>query len=248
MNKDDLSLEIFPNGIKLYQSEKLYKFTKDSIELAKFAKIKKSDHVLDICAGVGVVGLYAYSLNSFKKLYFVELQKDFCKIIGENINLNNLEEKSKCINKDLKDLKSSDFEKQLDVILCNPPYFKIGGSVKISKNLKLQDLKEKTISCVEDLVDLGIDNQEISNICARHELFACLDDIVSKASKLLHSTGRLYIMCVPARMCEMISVLTKYGFECKRIQINTNDKNEVNLVMFEAVLNGQVGVNVQIKQ
>ena len=70
---NNLSLEKFENGIQMYQDETLYKFTADSIRLAKFCKIKPTDNVLDMCAGNGVVGLYAYSLKAFNKIYFNRL-------------------------------------------------------------------------------------------------------------------------------------------------------------------------------
>ena len=66
----NLTLEHFDNGIKIYQDENLYKFTSDAIKLAKFCKIKSTDNVLDMCAGSGVVGLYAYSVKSYNKIYF----------------------------------------------------------------------------------------------------------------------------------------------------------------------------------
>ena len=68
-----LTLEQFENGIKLYQDESLYKFTSDSIKLAKFCKVRNSDNILDMCAGSGVIGFYVYSLNNCNKVYLSPL-------------------------------------------------------------------------------------------------------------------------------------------------------------------------------
>ena len=39
------------SNIKIYQKDGLYKFTSDSILLAKFSKVKKGDVVADFCSG-----------------------------------------------------------------------------------------------------------------------------------------------------------------------------------------------------
>ncbi|MBQ8430895.1 MAG: RsmD family RNA methyltransferase, partial [Clostridia bacterium] len=126
MNNVDtnLTLETFPNGIVLYQSENFYKFTKDAIDLAKFCSIKHTDNVLELCAGSGVVSFYAYSLKPFNKMYLNELQPGLCEIIKKNIELNKLQNKAVCLEGDLANLADKDFDKKLDVIICNPPYFK----------------------------------------------------------------------------------------------------------------------------
>ena len=134
MMMTNLSLEHFENGVKLYQDKTLYKFTSDAINLAKFCNIKHSDSVLDMCAGCGVVGMYAYSITPFSKLYFNDIQKSMCDLIDKNIKLNNMQDVCKVLYKDLKDLSLDDFGKPLDVIVCNPPYFKLNGKINICFN------------------------------------------------------------------------------------------------------------------
>ena len=56
---EDLSLE----GLKIYQDDKLYRFTSDSVLLSRFVKVKKGDVVADFCSGSGIVGLHLYGLN-----------------------------------------------------------------------------------------------------------------------------------------------------------------------------------------
>ena len=64
---NNLTIEEFPNGIKIYQGLDGYKFTKDAVDLAKFCNIKHTDSVLEMCAGSGVVSFYTYSLCNFQK-------------------------------------------------------------------------------------------------------------------------------------------------------------------------------------
>jgi len=123
MNK----LEEFPNGLKIYQLDDSYKFTSDSVFLAKFCKIAGKDNVIELCAGSGIVGFYAYDLHKFNSITFCEIQEKFAKLIQKNIELNNLQN-AKVINSNLIDIKESNF----DVVICNPPYFSLDG--KQNKN------------------------------------------------------------------------------------------------------------------
>ena len=214
---NNLTLEEFENGIKLYQDENLYKFTSDAIKLAKFCKPKSSDNVLDMCAGNGVVGLYAYSVHKFNKIYFNEIQQLMCDLIDKNIKLNNLQSKCKVLNKDLNDLTLDDFDKPLDIIVCNPPYFKVTEKVK----------------------------QDISKAMCRHEISTNLEQIISKASKLIKSCGKFYLIVPSSRLCECITLLSQNRFAVKSMHIyNTNSKATVALI--EAVKNAKEGVNINI--
>lgn len=217
---DNLTIEQFPNGIKVYQGTDGYKFTKDAIDLAKFCNIKHTDNVLEMCAGSGVVSFYTYSLGCFSKLYLNEIQHRNCEIIAKNIQLNNMEGVAKCLEGNLKTLKNSDFDKKLDVIICNPPYFKVQGS-RINDNLSVA--------------------------ISRHELEVTLEEIVSKAKELIKDKGRFYLCMMPSRMAEVVATLAKYKFECKTIKFLTNAKGEVNLCLFEAVNNAKSGVNITIE-
>lgn len=212
-----LTIEEFPNGIKVFQGVDGYKFTRDAVDLAKFCNLKHTDNVLEMCAGCGVVSFYAYSLNKFSKLYLNEIQHDNCEIINQNIQLNNLIGVAECFECNLKKLNNACFDKKLDVIICNPPYFKVKGS-KINENYAIA--------------------------ISRHEIEVTLDEIVSKASELIKDKGRFYLCMTPNRMTEVIVILSKHRFECKTIKFLQNHKGEVNLCLFEAVYNAQSGVKL----
>lgn len=218
---NDLSVEAFPNGIKVYQSLNGYKFTKDAIDLAKFCQIKATDHVLELCAGTGVISFYAYSLNNFEKLYLNEIQDYYCEIIKENINLNKLDN-AVCLNGDLNDLNISKFIRKLDVIICNPPYFKIE-----SKSDKL--------------------NEDYSKAIARHEILVTLEQVIEKASQLIKEKGRFYLVHLSSRLQEIMTLFKKHKFECKRIKFLTNKFFKADIALFEAVYKGKDGVQISVE-
>lgn len=215
---DNFKLEHFDNGISVYQSDNYYKFTQDAILLAKFCNIKHSDNVLELCAGSGVISFYAYSLCSFNHLYFNEIQPEMCEIIEENIKFNGFKRKSKIFNCNLKNLKLSDFPKNLDVIICNPPYQKINNNSKINERYEIA--------------------------IARHEIEATLEDIIKKSSELLKDKGRLYMVHIAPRTTEIVAYCAKYNMQVKRMKFIFNGDKEAYLVLIEAVKGANPGVRV----
>ena len=216
----NLTLEELPNGIKLYQNEKGYKFTKDAIDLAKFCKVKPSDSVLEMCAGCGIISFYLYGLSKFSKLYLNEIQKSFCEIINKNIELNSMQTIANCIEGNLKDLSNKNFDKKLDVIICNPPYFKIDGH-KI--------------------------NEEYSIAVARHEIEVTLEELVMKAKTLIKDKGKFYLVLPSSRLVEVITCLSNQGFEVKRLKFLTNGTKQAYLVLIESVFRAKTGVQVEFE-
>lgn len=213
----NLSLECFENGIKLYQDNSLYKFTSDAIKLAKFCNIKHTDNVLDMCAGCGVVGLYVYSLCECNSIVFNEIQPSMCKLVDKNIKLNKLQKKCSVICKDLSLLKLDDFDKPLDVIVCNPPYFKLNGKIK----------------------------QDVNVAMCRHEITTNLSAIISMASKLIKDKGRFYFIVPADRMCEAIELCGKQLFKVKRMEMyHTN--NQATVCLLEAIKGAKDGVKIKI--
>ena len=211
-----VTIDKFENGIEFFQDESLYKFTSDSIKLAKFCNIPSNARVLDMCAGSGVVGIYAYSIKKFNKLYLNEIQVSLCDLINKNIKHNHLENVAKVICKDLNLLNKQDIDGLVDIILCNPPYFKVDeGNIKLDQSVA---------------------------IC-RHEIKTNLQQIVQKANELLKYKGKMYLVLPAQRMCEAITLLSNNSLEVKQISLEFN-KNNAKMCLIEAVKGGNVGVNV----
>ena len=218
MKIENLKLEHFENGISIIQSDNYYKFTQDAILLANFCNIKHSDDVLELCAGSGVISFYAYSLCPYNHLYFNEIQPEMCEIIKENVAFNNFKRRSKIFNCNLKDLKLSDFPKNVDVIICNPPYQKLNPNSKINERPEIA--------------------------MARHELSATLDDIIKKTAELLKDKGRLYMVHLASRCTEIVVLCEKYGMQVKQMKFIYNNDKEAYLVLVEAVKGAKPGVRI----
>ena len=215
---DNFKLEHFDNNISIYQSDNYYKFTQDAVMLAKFCNIKKSDNVLELCAGSGVISFYAYSLSPFHHLYFNEIQPEMCAIINENISFNGFKRRSKIFNCNLKKLALSDFEKPVDVVICNPPYFKLDQNSKI--------------------------NEKYEIAVARHEIEATLEDIIAKTSELLKDKGRFYMCHLASRSAEICAICSSHKMQVKCMKFIFNKDKDAYLVLIEAIKNAKPGVRV----
>ena len=100
--------------------------------------------------------IFAYILceitGGFIALYFNEIQKDMCDIIEENIKYNGFKRRSKVFNCNLKDLKLSDFNKPVDVVICNPPYFKVNAKNKINEKKEIAISRHEIEATLEDII------------------------------------------------------------------------------------------------
>lgn len=112
--------DLMVGGLKIIQSKNLYRFTSDSVLLAKFPK-KGGKKVLDLCAGSGVVGLHFFGEYGAESLTFVEVQKSLAEMCNESVLLNKLQDKAEVVNANLKDF---DGKGSYDTVFCNPPYKK----------------------------------------------------------------------------------------------------------------------------
>ena len=65
----------------------------------------------------------------------------------------------------------------------------------------------------------GLKNPDLPKAIARHEVLCTLDDVAREAAKLLRPGGRFYMVHRPHRLIEIITALTKYKLEPKRMKM-----------------------------
>ncbi len=85
--------ELLIGNYKIIQDDARYRFTSDSVLLARFLRAKKGERVADFCAGSGVVGLHFYAENrGVERVTLFELQPEFAKMCGQTVALNGLQD------------------------------------------------------------------------------------------------------------------------------------------------------------
>ncbi|MBP3630399.1 MAG: methyltransferase [Clostridia bacterium] len=125
----------------------------------------------------------------------MKFKKELADVAKLSAKYNETETQIKVYNSSLVDAKN--YVSEVDVIVCNPPYFK-KGSGKI--------------------------NQSSSKSLARHELSITLEDIFKTANDILKRGGSLYFIHIIEREKEMQKLAKKYEFEEKKKLILEGNK------------------------
>jgi tRNA1Val (adenine37-N6)-methyltransferase len=124
-----------------YKQPEFYRFSEDSTYLAKFVSDEYSESendliIADYGAGCGVVAIeFALRHKRVKKIFFIEVQKEFIPFINENIKLLPSRVEYEVVNKPFS---QTAYENHFDLVFSNPPYFRKGtGRISQSANKQI---------------------------------------------------------------------------------------------------------------
>lgn len=151
---EDETLDSFYRGsILVLQKKEGYRFSVDAPLLADFIQTKRSDEVLELGAGNGIISILL-SIKPFKHITAVEIQESLADIARRNVKLNNLDRKIIIIRDDLRQYHPG---KKFDVIFSNPPYIKKGEghlSSSLEKSIAKHELKCDIFGILEKTAEL----------------------------------------------------------------------------------------------
>lgn len=206
-------------NMKIVQDTKWFNFSLDSVLLSQFVTIDKNiNNILDLGTGNAPIPLFL-SKRTNAHIYAVDIQKDCCDLAMQSVNLNKLEDRISIINEDIKNLKKYFKDGYFDLIITNPPYFKISNINKI--------------------------NKEDHKAIARHEVFITLSEMVQAASYLLKNKGVFAMVHRTERLAEIIEVLEYNKLIVKKLKfIYSKDMTNSNMVLIECVKNAKRGLKV----
>ncbi|WP_026389427.1 tRNA1(Val) (adenine(37)-N6)-methyltransferase [[Acholeplasma] multilocale] len=205
--------------LNLYQDSEMFNFTLDSVLIARFANLSNKRRLIaDFGTNNAVIPLIL-SRYTQAKIVGVEIQEKAVDLARENIALNNLDDQVSIVHSDIKDFAKMEHD-SFDMILCNPPFFKMDGSPKL-----------KEIS------------QEVVN--ARHETLITLEEIV-KAGALALKNGGVFTMVHRAeRAGEIITYFKKYDIIPKRMQfVHSKIDHPAKTILIDGILNGNEGMEI----
>ena len=206
-------------NLKIVQNSEYFNFSLESVILPHFCKISSDNmKIIDFCTGNAPIPLILSTLTN-SNIIGVELQKEIYQLANESIKINNLKDRIKILNVDVKELPKFYLTDSFDLITCNPPYFKIEKDGKINENM-------------------------IKSI-ARHELCVNINDICVVAKKLLKNNSSLVMVHRTDRLTDVILALKDNNLEPKRLRfIYPKFGEKSNLFLVDAKKNGKVGLNV----
>lgn len=196
------------NGLKIIQSATGYRFTTDAVLLANFCRDMTGKKCVEFGSGSGVVSILIAAKKHPKSVVALEIQPSLYELTARNVALNGLEGVIFPVCADLNQA-SSVVDGLVDVVVCNPPYRKLGsGERQTSDSLA---------------------------IC-RHEIAATLDGVIASASKILNNRGTLYLVHQAERLCEIVSSCSAHNVAVKEIlPVCPAPNKEPKLVLIRAV-------------
>ncbi len=208
-------------NMKIIQRNDFQNFTLDSVLIGDFVKInRKSKKILDIGTGCGVIALILAS-RSKAEIVGIELQEIMADIAKENVQNNELEDRVKIMQGDIKNYREIFKRDEFDIVVTNPPYFEFKGD----------------INQINDLDQLAK---------ARHNVDLSLGEIVEASAFVLKNGGSFNMVFRVERLVEVFEIMRKYRLEPKRLtNIFTKRDGESKICLIEGVKDGDKGLKVE---
>lgn len=212
---DDLQLK----GYKIIQNPERFCFGIDAVLLSTFAKVKKKDKVIDLCAGNSIISILMAGKTCGEDFTSVEIQSENVDMAKRSVRINKLDENIKVYESDLNDLPQEIKINNYQVVTVNPPYM---------------------------APDHGLQNTYSAKTIARHEVLCTLEDIIASASKLLCVKGRFYMVHKPFRLAEIFLVMMKYNLEPKKMKmVQSYTNKEPSMVLIEGIKGAKSRISVE---
>lgn len=206
-------------NLKIFQDSEFFCFSLDSIILANYSNIRDKDKkICDLGTGNGIIPLIL-TRRTDKDIYCVEIQKKLYNLAKESFEYNKVSERIKIYNCDIENKNIFNYNEFFDLVLCNPPFFKV----------------EK-----KSLVNISVEKQ-----IARHEVQMTLDKLFRISSRILKTGGNICVVHRPERLLEITDTMRKYNIEPKRLKFIYKDSNSKSkLILVEGQKGGNGGLKI----
>ena len=199
--------------LKIIQDDEMFCINTDTEVLGEFLNIHRFDTVMDMGCNTGGLMLYA-SLFNPKMIIGLDINSNALKLCKKNMELNGISN-FKLINDNLVTYSGE----LVDVLICNPPYFKT---------------KEDNMA-----------NNEFKNL-AKHECNLTITDLISSINRNLRDGGTLYFLYLTSRLDEVIIELKKNNLIIKEMKfVYDKNKDLSNVFILRAVKNAKEGMVVK---
>ncbi len=196
---------------------KNHTFGTDAVLLSDFAAVKKVKTHCDLGAGCGIISMLLIKNGTVGKSFGIEISEEAVELANKTAE-EFAKESFTPINADIKNLKGVLPFGEFDLVTCNPPYKAEGAGIKSAGD---------------------------RDVVARHETLCTLEDVISSASRLLKSSGRLCICQRPERIGDIICLMRQYKLEVKRIRtVSKKVGEEPWLVLVEGRRDAKSGVRI----
>lgn len=207
------------NGYRIIQNPGRFCFGMDAVLLCGFAGVKPGEQVLDLGTGTGIIPILLEGRTKGEAFTGLEIQPESADMARRSVKLNHLENKINIVTGDIRDASKLFGASSFDVVTSNPPYM---------------------------LKDHGLKNPQDAKAIARHEILCTLEDVLSQTARLLKPQGRCYFVHRPFRLVELLSGMSAYKIEPKRMRlVYPYADKEPNMVLIEGLRGGKSRLTVE---
>lgn len=205
--------------LKIIQRKDMFNFSLDSVLLSHFVFIPaKTKKIIDFGTNNAAIPLILSELTK-ANIIGLEIQPEAVELALENIRLNGLNNQITVENVNIIDYTVNPNEKA-DIVICNPPFFKVGEQSNLNENKFLQ--------------------------IARHEIMITLEQIIVSAARILDNNGRFAMIHRPDRLVEIIELMRKYRIEPKRLKlVYPKHGCAANMILIEGRFQGKAGLVIE---
>jgi tRNA1Val (adenine37-N6)-methyltransferase len=210
---------LFGGKIKLLQEKDGYRFSIDAILLAGFIRLRKGERVIDLGTGAGVIPLILGKRGDGAEwIVGVEIQEKLAELAKRNVLLNGLEGLITIYQGDLRGVNDSFPPFSFDVVVTNPPYYRLSSG-------RINPSSQKAI--------------------ARHEVACTVDDVLQATRYLLKEGGRFFVVFPAHRAITLLDSLRSVSLEPKTLRwVHSREGEEAKFILTEAYKGGGEGVEV----
>jgi tRNA1Val (adenine37-N6)-methyltransferase len=206
-------------GYKIIQNPGKFCFGMDAVLLSGFAKVRPGEQVIDLGTGTGIIPILLEAKTKGEHFTGLEIQRESADMAARSVAYNGLEEKISIITGDIKDAANLFGASSFDVVTSNPPYM---------------------------IANHGLTNGADAKTIARHEVLCNLEDVIRQTARMLVPGGRCYFVHRPFRLVEILSMMSSYHLEPKRLRfVYPYIDKEPNMVLIEGLRGGKSRVTVE---
>ena len=211
--------ELHPYGLFILQHPDAFRFGTDAVLLAHFARAKKQHRVLDLGTGTGILPLLMTALFHPKHITGIEIQPNMADMAQRSVGYNDLASSIDIVTGDYTKPQTLHALGIYDVVVCNPPYGKLGH---------------------------GECSVDAPHALARFEICADFSEICQSAQMALTSMGHFFCIHQTIRLMELLDTLHHSHLEPKRLRfVHGNPEKNANLVLIECIKGGKSGLKVE---
>ncbi|MGB3211987.1 MAG: methyltransferase [Desulforhopalus sp.] len=213
---------LFDGDLICFQRQNGYRYSIDSVLVAHFVAVRQNDRILDLGTGIGIISLilmYRWR-DRIREIVGIEVQDGLAELARKNFHINKMENKSRILQGDVKEIKTMIEPESYDRVVCNPPFYS-ETSGRISKNQEAR--------------------------LARHQICASLEDFLRASSFAVKNGGTVTCVYPAETIAELIIIAQRNRLEVKKLQFIYSYPHKTataRLVLIQCLKNGGVGTEI----